>query len=182
MEWNSFILLAVLILLVAELGVLYYFVKFNKNFLKQIKSVNGLEFATLHIGQMAPLFRTFDENGNKVISKHLFNEKHTVLLFISTHCPKCKALLQQIENAIPKYDINFVIINSDENAEDSHIKSLLKGKFTYVRSSQISQLYFIQNVPYAVVIDNDGKVELSSYLSNINSLYNLLINQKPLAV
>ena len=181
MNWTSLILILILVILAVELFIFYYFIKFHSGFVKNIQGINGIQFSTLQIGQRAPLFRTYDETGNKVISKDLFSKKKTLLLFINTQCPKCKAILADLNKITSYYDLNTVIINSDQAGDDSVIKSKLNDKITYIRSLQIAQAYYVQNVPYAVVIDYEGKIELNNNLSNIDSLINLLINQKKIA-
>lgn len=181
MTWTNFILVLILVLLVGELGVLYYFLKYNSNFLKQIQSIRGVQFSRLEPGNPAPLFRTFSENGNKVIAKQLFSEKNTLLLFISTNCPICKTLLPNLEKITNNYDINFILINGDNVSDDNHIKSTLTKNLTYIRSPQITKTYFVNTVPHAVLVNGNGKIELSSKLSNISSLFNMLINERNLA-
>ncbi|WP_143286851.1 TlpA family protein disulfide reductase [Caenibacillus caldisaponilyticus] len=180
MNWINIILMVILILLVGELGIFYYFLKYNSNFLKQIQSIRGIQFSTLELGRNAPLFRVFAENGNKVVAKELFKKKNTLLLFISTNCPVCKSFLPHLKKITENYDINFILINHDTLNDDTHIKKALNNELYYIRSSHVSQIYLIHAVPHAILVNTKGKIELSSPLSNINSLFNMLINQEHL--
>ncbi|MBB2483356.1 conjugal transfer protein TraF [Bacillus sp. APMAM] len=119
-----------------------------------------------------------DEKGNKVIAKELFSGRNTLLLFINTNCPRCKSLLPHLMKIKTNYDINFILVNTDRLADDNHIKSVIGDQITYIRSTQISSSYFVHVVPYAVLVNNIGEVKLSSQISNINSLFNMLINEE----
>ncbi|GIO27416.1 TlpA family protein disulfide reductase [Ornithinibacillus bavariensis] len=176
--WNDFVLVIVLLLLTAELGILYFFLKYNSNFLKQIQSIKGIQLDSLDIGEKAPSFRTFSETGEKVISKEMFSKKRTLILFINTNCPTCKSLLADINSISSDYDINFLLINSDNVSNDDHITKQLDDSIIYIRSNQITSLYFIRNVPHGVLIDESSTIILSNYIKNINVLNNMLLNEK----
>lgn len=178
MVWRDLVLLIVILLLTAVLGVLYYFIKFNINFLKQIQSINGIHLDNLEIGQKAPFFRTYSDKGEKVIAKNLFSNRNTLMLFISTNCPTCKSLLPDLKTLSSNYNINFAIINSDELSNDAHISEKVdSSNIIYIRSNSITSLYFIQNVPFGVLIDEGGTILLSNYIKGTNVLYNMLLNE-----
>lgn len=178
MVWKDLVLLIVILLLTAVLGVLYYFIKFNINFLKQIQSINGIHLDSLEIGQKAPLFRTYDVHGEKVITKKIFSNRNTLMLFISTNCPTCKSLLPKLKKLASNYNINFLIINSDELSNDAYISQKVdSNNIIYIRSSSITSLYFIRNVPFGILIDEDGTILLSNYIQGKNVLYNMLLNE-----
>lgn len=178
MIWGDVVLLILIILLTAVLGVLYYFIKINTNFLKQIQSFNGIHLDKLDIGQKAPFFRAYSEKGEKVIAKSLFQNRKTLMLFINSDCPNCKSLLPSLKKLSLNYNINFVIINSDELANDTHIsKKVNSSNIIYIRSNSITSLYFIRNVPFGLLIDEGGTILLSNYISGSSVLYNMLLNE-----
>lgn len=179
--WTNVLFGIILLLLVVELGVIYYFVKYQSFFLTQIRSMKGVEVKSLDIGNHAPLFRTFDEGGNKVVLKELFGEKKTFLLFIKTTCPICKSLLPNLQDIQNHYDLNFLLINSDNTDDDHEIVEVLSDKITYIRAPQIVESYFLSQYPYAMLIDTNGKIELHNRLQSVNSLRNMLINEKAVA-
>ncbi|GGA77321.1 TlpA family protein disulfide reductase [Ornithinibacillus halotolerans] len=176
--WNDIVSIIILVLLTAELGILYYILKYNSNFLKQIQSIKGIQLETLDIGDQAPFFRTFSNNGDKIISKNIISKKRTFILFINTNCPTCKSLLGDLNSISSNYDINFLLINSDNLSNDAHITKQLNDNIIYIRSNQITSLYFIRTVPHGVLIDENGTVVLSSYIKNMHVLNNMLLNEK----
>lgn len=180
---TDIILIITLVLLVLSIGINYLSIKYLSHFLNQIRTVKGIEVKTLESGKPAPLFRAFDERGEKVILKDLFNKKKTLVLFMKTSCPVCKSLLPSIKEITKHYDVNFLLINSDNTEDDQEITNHLQpGGVTYIRAPQIAQSYFIREYPYAVLIDNEGKIELHTRLKNFNGLWNMLINQKSVAL
>lgn len=175
--WHDIVLVLVLVLLTAELGILYYILKYNSNFLKQIQSIKGIQLDTMDIGEKAPFFRSFSENGVKVLSKELFSERKTFILFIKTSCPICKSLLEDYNHISENYDINFLLINSDELSNDDLITKQLNKNITYIRSNQITSLYLIRTVPHGILIDTEGVVELSTHVKNVNVLHNMFLSE-----
>jgi len=100
------------------------------------------------------------------------------MLFINTNCPTCKSLLPVLKILSSNYNINFVLINSDELSNDDHIREKVdNNNVLYVRSNSITSLYFIRNVPYGLLIDEDGTILLSNYIRGTNVLYNMLLNE-----
>lgn len=182
MTWNEVVLLIVLILLTAQIGVLYYFVKYNSNFLNQIQSINGVQFETLAIGDHAPFFRTYNTKGHKVVAKRIFESNKTLIIFISTGCPTCKSILEHLETITSKYNLNFILINGDNISNDDHIQSKVNHleNLSYIRSTQITSLYNVRIVPYIVLLNQEGIVQISSQVNDVNSVYNALINEEQL--
>ncbi len=50
-------------------ATMHYMLKYNRNFLKQIQSIRGTLLDMIELGEEAPLFRSIDESGKKVIAK-----------------------------------------------------------------------------------------------------------------
>lgn len=175
---TNLLLTATLILLLGVSAVLYFMLKYNSNFLKQIQSIKGLQLETLATGDEAPLFRVHDVNGNKVIAKKIFNENNTLLLFINTNCPTCKNILEKLTNIENNYDLNVIVINNDEIFEDSEVQKLVPESVFYIRASHITTTYLIQKTPTAIIVE-DGLVKVSNQVTHINSLLNMLITENP---
>ncbi|MBR7796080.1 MAG: conjugal transfer protein TraF [Bacillota bacterium] len=167
----------ILVLLIAVLGILYYMLKYNSNFLKQIQSIKGIQFNTLDIGEESPLFRVMDDNGKKVIAKQLFYNKNTLILFVNSKCPICKSILGKVDLINDNYDLNIIVINNDESLDDSLIKKLLPLSITYIRSVYITTAYHVYTTPMGVLIEN-GKVKQYSKISDFYVLNNMLVSEK----
>jgi thiol-disulfide isomerase/thioredoxin len=171
------LLFAVLVLLMAVLVILYYMLKYNSNFLKQIQSIKGIQLDTLSVGEEAPNFRVMDEKSNRFISKKSFYEKNTLMIFISTKCPTCKAIIDKLDRIDNHYDFNIVLINTDEVNDDTHIKNVLSDNITYIKAPNIATSYFIYVTPTAVLIEK-GKIKMINKVNGFNELTNLLINEE----
>jgi thiol-disulfide isomerase/thioredoxin len=175
---NNILITLILIILVGVLVVLYYMLKYNSNFLKQIQSIKGIQFNTLDIGQEAPLFRIYDNERRRIVAKELFyNDKNTLILFVNSLCPLCKAILKKIDIIQNNYNLNILVINNDETLDDSEVKNMLKSSIIYIRSSYISTAYKVYTTPLGVLIEK-GKVKQYSKVSNFNLLNNLLITEE----
>ncbi|QTM97920.1 redoxin domain-containing protein [Sediminibacillus dalangtanensis] len=175
---ENLLLTITLILLVANLSVMYYMLKYNSHFLKQIQSIKGIQFNTLEQGEQAPIFRIHDQNGNKIVTKKLFfGEKNTLLLFINTKCPKCKEILRQLKIIEKHYNLNILVINNDEMFDDHQVRELLPKNIFYIRSPQIPISYYIHSTPSAVLVEK-GKVKLFNKVNNFNVLLNLLVMEE----
>ncbi|MGG4166478.1 redoxin domain-containing protein [Rossellomorea vietnamensis] len=166
-----------LFILLSALVIIFYMLKYNSNFLKQIQSIKGIQFDTLAIGEKAPAFRLNDYMGNKIITKDLFYSKNTLMLFINTKCPTCKQLLKHFNVITNTYDINILIVNTDEVFDDSEIINLLPKSARYIRSSQVATNYFIYTAPTAALIEN-GNVKILNKVQHYNELFNMLISEK----
>ncbi|MEI5907649.1 thioredoxin family protein [Bacillus spongiae] len=174
---DSILLSIILVILVATLGILYYMLKYNSNFLKQIQSLKGVQFDTLNVGEEAPMFRVMDEGGKRFVSKKEFYDKNTLLLFMNTKCHTCKAIIDKLDIIVKNYDLNIVAINNDEVFDDSEVKKALPDSVKYIRASHISMSYYVYVTPTVVLIEK-GKIKMTNKVSNFNSLLNMLITEK----
>lgn len=170
-------LTVILILLLVVSTILYFMLKYNSNFLKQIQNIKGLQLETLSPGEEAPLFRVHDTSGNKVVAKKLFYNKNTLLLFINSSCPTCKTIVENLYSIDKHYDLNILVINNDELFDDNKVKALLPKSVTYIRASHIPMTYFIQSTPTVILVEK-GLIKMINQVTNSNVLLNMLITEK----
>ncbi|KNH35612.1 peroxiredoxin family protein [Exiguobacterium acetylicum] len=172
------ILLGLTLLITLGLSAtMHYMLKYNRNFLKQIQSIRGTLLDMIELGEEAPLFRSIDESGKKVIAKKLFYEKNTLLFFGHSECPACKGILKHIQKIEQSYDINIIVVNRDTQFDDTSFKKLLNDEIYYIRQSFIADTYRIQTTPSVFLIEN-GVVKANTVLKDSNTLFNLLLNEK----
>ncbi len=169
-------LITLIILSLGQLVLIFFLARYIGAFIRKIESVNGIKIGTLQLDQIAPAFREYNHRGEKVISTELFSNHRTLLLFINTNCPTCKTLLPELRNIKRHYDINLVLVNTDEQHEDSLIVNHVSEDMIYLRSNKLMRLYSITTVPYGILINEDKKIEQISEMKNSNSLWNLLLN------
>lgn len=173
---NALLLLTLLVTLGLTMSM-HYMLKYNRNFLKQIQSIRGTLLEMIEVGQEAPLFRTMDQSGRKVVAKKLFSEKSTLLFFAHSECPACKGILKHIQKVEQNYDINIVVINRDTLFDDSNLKKLLNDNIYYVRETFIASSYRIQSTPSVFLIDAGGVVKSTTVLKDVDTLFNMLLNE-----
>jgi thiol-disulfide isomerase/thioredoxin len=172
-------LLSISLIVLLQLLVVFILARYIGQFISKIESIHGIKIGTLMEGQDVPYFREKDDMGRNVISKDIF-EKRTVLLFVNTNCATCKEVIPEINSIINTYSIQFLVINTDENHEDTLIKDTLARDIPYLRSNKISSLYSISKVPFALIIESNI-VQATAELKNKNSLWNMLINEEKVA-
>lgn len=166
-----------LVLLLGVTAVLYYMLKYNRNFLNQIQTINGLRLKGVSVGEEAPPFRVFDVNRKRIVSKELFSKKNTLILFVNTLCPTCKNILEDLPKISSHYDLNILVVNNDEIGNDTSVRERLPHNVTYIRSSNLPSIYFVQATPTACIIE-DEKIKSIQQLIHINQLYNQLLSEK----
>jgi cytochrome oxidase Cu insertion factor (SCO1/SenC/PrrC family) len=171
----NILLFAISIIVIFQTLVIFYLARYIGEFISKIESVNGIKVGSLQEGQAAPNFRELDSQGRKVVSKD-FLGKRSILLFINTNCATCKEVIPEIEKIKNTYNLQVLVINTDENHDDSIIREILGERVSYIRSNKITQLYSITKVPYALIID-ENEVKAASELKNKESVWNLLINE-----
>ena len=100
----------------------------------------------------------------------------TLLFFLSPTCPVCKKLLpvlksvQQAERSWLR-----VVLASDGNMPE-HLafwQSAGLGSFPYVLSAELGMTYRVSRLPYAVLIDEQGKVRAKGLINSREQLESL---------
>lgn len=101
-----------------------------------------------------------------------------LLLFVSPDCPVCEALLPAIRAAHgAERDWLDIILASDGNV-DGHaafINEKALSKFPYVLSEQLGRSYGVAKLPYAVLIDETGKLAATGLVNTREHLESLFI-------
>lgn len=161
LQWLLLLLLAVLMV-----GVLRYlsFVQRNIHLVAQYSS-------RFDLGERISHFELPDLEGLPVVSKVLFNRnQRTVLLFLSTSCSGCSALVSYLANLVRKegglkrFGWSIVAIytgpyTSRESAE-KHIDPVLLNEVTVVvdEKASIFREYDIRSFPVGIAVDQAGHV------------------------
>lgn len=89
------------------------------------------------------------------------NGKSQLVFFASPDCPVCKSLMPALKSAAhSESDWIDVIIGSDGKSQDhqGYVKQQGLEQFPYVVSELLGKTYGVAKLPYAVVIDESGKV------------------------
>ena len=149
-------------------------------FLAMAQSVSDADakYATdlLKPGTMAPDFKLKDVNGKKYQLSKLFKGHYTVIDFWASWCPDCRKdmpNMQRIYNEFSPLGVQFVGISFD--TEQDNWKKAIEtygisypqvGELKRMRDSELAKAYGIKWIPSMMLLDKEGKVVLSTVLSD----------------
>jgi methylamine dehydrogenase accessory protein MauD len=101
-----------------------------------------------------------------------------LLLFVSPDCAICESLLPAVRSAQgAERDWLDIVLASDGDAERQlqFIKDKGLGRFAYVLSEQLGRSFGVAKLPYAVLIDESGKLSATGLVNTREHLESLFI-------
>ncbi|MFT6899499.1 MAG: methylamine dehydrogenase accessory protein MauD [Paraglaciecola sp.] len=117
---------------------------------------------TLEVGQLAPdLALQSLSSGLVNVGGVQADHKSQLVFFVSPDCPVCKTLLPALKSsAKAESDWLNVILASDGKQDDhaGYVKQQGLSAFPYIVSELLGKSYGVAKLPYAVLIDEQGKV------------------------
>ncbi len=167
--WVVIVIMGVMLFaLVRQIGVLY----------ERVAPAGALMInQTLKVGGEAPSLDLQDINGGLLtIGGVPENGKSKLLFFVSPTCPVCKTLLPVVKSADKsEKDWLEVILASDGENNDhrGYIKAHQLEKFTYISSEILGRSYGVSKLPYAVLIDEQGKIASMGIINSREHLESL---------
>lgn len=116
----------------------------------------------LRVGSAAPRLEVQDLDGNRyTIGAPSTDGKSMLLFFVSPTCPVCKTLLPVIKSASRSEHSWLDIILASDGGEYDHRRYIaehgLKG-YVYVSSQLLGTSYGVGKLPFAVLIDEQGRI------------------------
>jgi methylamine dehydrogenase accessory protein MauD len=116
----------------------------------------------LQVGREAPslTLQTLESKLVKIGGK-ADNGKSQLLFFVSPDCPVCKKLLPALKSAArAESDWMSVVLASDGDKQDhkGYVREYGLEAYPYIVSELLGKSYGVSKLPYAVVIDEEGKV------------------------
>ncbi|MDM5299708.1 redoxin domain-containing protein [Bacillus pumilus] len=172
---TDILLIIVLLIVIAQLAVVFLLARFIGKFMNKIKTLEGIELKEMDVGDQAPLFRSYTHLGEKVILKEfLQTESPVMLFFVNSTCMTCKSILADMRHQFLNEDHQFIFINGDEQADDTSLLELLPDRAVYTRSAQIMELYGVNVVPQAILINEHGVILQKKALQNAKQFQQLL--------
>jgi methylamine dehydrogenase accessory protein MauD len=128
------------------------------------------------VGEASPVFDLPDLIGNSRVSIGRPGEKSTLLFFLSPTCPVCKKLLPILRsvNNTEKDWLRVVLTSDGEQPEHLafYEKADLK-EFPYVLSSEPGIAYRVAKLPYAVLLNEHGRVVAKGLINSREQLESL---------
>jgi len=135
----------------------------------------------LKVGDPTPEMTLAGLDGSAVQIGGVRGGRSQLLLFLSPECKICDALLPALRSAhaAERKWLDIVLASdgeSDNHAEFVRAKSL--GKFPYVLSEQLGRSYGVAKLPYAVLIDGEGKLSSTGLVNTREHLESLFVAQE----
>jgi len=111
-------------------------------------------------GESAPVVATETLTGKKIEIGVASKEGRSMLVFfLSPTCPVCKTLLPVLKSiAHREADWCDVVLASDGQGHESFIAEHALESFAYVVSPELGMLYGVGKLPYAALVDENGRV------------------------
>lgn len=159
--WISVITMACIIYaLVRQIGILY----------ERVAPAGALAMnRILQAGAVAPLVNvTSIQGGYMKLGGMPDDNRSKLLFFLAPDCPVCKSLLPALK-AAAKAESGWLDIVFASDGDDDHkqfIENAGLQQFPYVVSELLGITYGVSKLPYAVLIDESGKI---SALGIVNS-------------
>ena len=146
-------LCAVVVALLRQIGVLY----------ERVAPAGALLTGSgPAVGEDSPRFELEDLAGRRVqIGGESAEGRSTLLFFLSPRCPVCSALLPAVESVrrAERHWLDVVLASDGEPAEQRAFAAE-KGleKLPYLLSAELGMRFQVGKLPYAVLIDERGRV------------------------
>ncbi|ODB35150.1 methylamine dehydrogenase accessory protein MauD [Pseudomonas mosselii] len=142
---------------------------------ERIQPVGALSLGkAIKAGDTAPVFTLPSLTGGSV-NLGGASGQGTLLFFLSETCPVCKTLLPVLD-ALRRQERLRVVLASDGEA-DEHLAFIAAHSlqaFPYLLSREVGLAYQISKLPYAVLIDEHGRVASHGLINTREHLESLL--------
>lgn len=167
-------LIAAVFALARQVGILY----------ERIAPVGALTMdAGPKVGELAPLFN-LSGLGGQTVELGRTAAASTLLFFLSPTCPVCKKLLPVLKSTAhsERSWLRLVFASDGDLAEQTlFYRSAKLEDFPYVVSSELGLAFKISRLPYAILMDETGRIR-SKGLVNSREQIESLFNAKELGV
>ncbi len=128
------------------------------------------------VGEPSPIFELPNLVGNARVTIGRPGDKSTLLFFLSPTCPVCKKLLPILRsvNTTEKDWLRVVLTSDGEQPEHLafYEKADLK-EFPYLLSSEPGMAYRVAKLPYAVLLDENGRIVAKGLVNSREQLESL---------
>lgn len=130
------------------------------------------------IGDAAPLFELRDLNGKLItIGGSNAGGFSTMLMFVSPTCPVCKKLLPIVKSLVSGESrwLRMVFTSDgDEPEQREFVGRYHLEDFPMVLSSELGMTYHVSKLPYAVLIDEEGRVRAKGLVNTREHLESII--------
>ncbi len=168
--WVAVLVLAMVCLVLArQVGVLH----------QRVAPAGALSLPqALKIGDLAPEMLLAALDGTEVKVGGVRSGRSQLLLFVSPGCTVCETLLPALRSAQGAERKWLDIVLASDGESDNHVEFVRnKGltKFPYVLSEKLGRSFGVAKLPYAVLIDEAGKLASSGLVNTREHLESLFV-------
>ena len=135
------------------------------------------------VGEAAPIFDLIGLSGERIEIGRSATVS-TLLFFLSPNCPVCKKLLPILKSTAKSEQswLRIVFASDGERTAQEKFRAATKlERFPYLLSSELGMTFKVSRLPYAILIDEQGRVR-SKGLVNSREQIESLFNAKELGV
>ena len=167
--WLGILVLGLVCLVLArQIGVLH----------QRLAPVGALALPQrLKVGDPAPLLTLRALDGSAIDIGGV-RGRSQLLLFLSPDCAVCEALLPAVRSAQGAERGWLDIVLASDGAPEQHrafVRDKDLSKFPYVLSEQLGRSYGVAKLPYAVLIDQAGKLSSAGLINTREHLESLFV-------
>ncbi len=119
----------------------------------------------LKVGDLAPEVEAQDLNGGRLIlggaPESAGWPRSTLIFFLAPDCPVCKSLLPVLRSVLKAESWVDIVLASDGDGiaeHEAYVAEQELGQFRYVLSETLGKSYGVGKLPYAVLIDEGGRI------------------------
>jgi methylamine dehydrogenase accessory protein MauD len=128
------------------------------------------------VGTVAPVFELVDIAQRAVkVGGLQGNKRNTLVFFLSPTCPVCKKLLPLLPSIQAREGATDIVLASDGemNEHAAFYRKTGLSQYPYVLSQELGLAYQIGKLPYAVLLDEEGKVRAKGLVNTREHLESL---------
>jgi methylamine dehydrogenase accessory protein MauD len=132
----------------------------------------------LKLGDLAPEMALPGLDGSSVKIGGVRAGRSQLVLFVSPECPMCEVLLPAVRSAqsAERGWLDIVLASDgDPGKHAAFVRDKSLGGFSYVLSEQLGRTYGVAKLPYAVLIDETGKLSSTGLVNTREHLESLFI-------
>jgi methylamine dehydrogenase accessory protein MauD len=132
----------------------------------------------LKLGDLTPQMRLPALDGSSVEIGGARGGRSQLLLFLSPDCGICEALLPAVKSAQAAERAWLDLVLASDGAGEKHsafVREHGLGRFPYVLSEHLGRSYGVAKLPYAVLIDEAGKLVSSGLVNTREHLESLFV-------
>lgn len=168
--WSALLVMAlVCVALARQVGVLH----------QRIAPAGALALRQpLTLGEPAPALRVQTLTGQSLDIGDVRTGRGQLLLFVSPDCTVCAGLLPALRSAQgAEREWLDIILASDgpPAAHEAFVRDKALTRFPYVLSEELGRRYGVAKLPYAVLIDEQGRVSSTGLVNSREHLESLFI-------